>query len=408
MESSQASAAQPFVRDKLTWLTYLLAGHSCYVVSAMGPLMPFIRSELNMSYTTASFHFSAWACGGLIAGLIGDHISNFLGRPKTIWIFGALISVGVLILCTAHSPFITVPAALLAGTSGSIMGQTITAVNSDRFGEDRAIAISEINITASVCAAIAPAVGAFCVKNGLGWRATFALPVVTFITLALLFRSALPPTAKATQFDRPAPSHAPLIPAYWAYWLVILFLVSSEWSMTFWSADFLEKAGGVARADASLGVTCFLSAMLLGRLIGAYLARSIDIHKILPVASAIAIFGFLTFWLGPTAVLKFIGLFFTGLGIANFYPMVLSAAIGTCKDSAKATARMSISAALAVIFAPLILGMVADKMGIFNAYGMVAAFLVFGAVMILLANWLLRKSPEDTSAPGTLHPQPSD
>jgi len=379
---------QPFVRDRLTWLAYLMVGNYAYTMAALGPLMPFLRNELQLSYTIAAYHFSAWALGSLMAGAFGDRLITKLGRRRTITAFGAAYMAGVAIIIISHFAPLTIFGALVCGLNASILGQTIMALLADRFSEQRALAITELNISASICAALAPASVSLCVKFGMGWRIALVFPIVAFVALLVVGRHQLdgvPPPARKTA----ANARLPL--AYWAYWIVIQLMVACEWSLIFWSAEFLERVCKFVRADAAQFVSIFLLAMLLGRIIGSRLVRHFKTSVMLPIASVIAIGGFALYWLGQSPPVNLLGLFIAGLGISNFYPLTVSAALGVAADqSAAAAARFSLASGSAVLCAPLILGMVADRYGIFAAYGIVAVLLLLAAGMILLANWSAR------------------
>ena len=51
-----------------------------YLLSGLGLLMPSLREELGLSYTIASLHFSAFAGGMILAGLIGNLVVRRYGR----------------------------------------------------------------------------------------------------------------------------------------------------------------------------------------------------------------------------------------------------------------------------------------------------------------------------------------
>ena len=70
----------PFHRDELTWLAFGMLGFYNYLLSGLGPLMPSLREELGLSYTIASLHFSAFAVGMILAGLVGDRVVRRYGR----------------------------------------------------------------------------------------------------------------------------------------------------------------------------------------------------------------------------------------------------------------------------------------------------------------------------------------
>lgn len=345
--------------------------------------MPFLRSELGLSYTVGAYHFSAWASGGLMAGIFGDRIIRRLGRQRALWTFATGVSCGISFLIFAHHPVLTICGALLAGLSSSTMGQTITTIASDRFGHQRTVAIAEFNVIGSVIASIAPLVLGYLVKTGIGWRAALVLPMVAYAFIFMSFkRQAVPPFQTQTHTHR----GWTLPPLYWAYWIVVFLSVAAEWSIVFWCAEFMERHGGLAKADASQAVATFQCAMFLGRLAGCRLAHRVDIRFLLPISCIIAVAGFMVFWLVKPTLICLAGLFVAGLGVANLYPLTFSAALGTApQNSATATARMSISTGSAILSAPLILGFIADRTSLFQAYGVVAFLLVMAGVTAVLA-----------------------
>ncbi|HEY9730427.1 MAG TPA: MFS transporter [Drouetiella sp.] len=380
---------QKFVRDGFTWLGYLLVASCTYTISCFGPFMPFLRSELHLTYTVGALHFSAWAVGVLLAGLTGDTVMQRLGRQNTIWAGMAGICTGILLIVLTRNPVFTIFGALLGGLSGSTMGQTINTIMSDRFGSERALAITEANIIASISCFLAPLAVSTAMRYGINWRIAMVIPLISFASLFLIFRRKQVPGAEPAARKR-AGAALPL--AYWAYWIVILLNVGCEWSLIFWSAEFLEKVVKLSRIDASACVSVFLAAMLLGRIVGSRLTRNFDIHTLLPIAAITSVVGFALYWLGNSAIISVTGLFITGLGIANFYPMTLSAAIAAASDrAASATSRMSLGTGSAILLAPLVLGFIADRSSIFAAYGLVAALLTTCTLMVFVANRLAHR-----------------
>ncbi|MGZ3461384.1 MAG: hypothetical protein ACXU86_23075, partial [Archangium sp.] len=60
---------QTFHRDRLTWLAYALLAFYGYFLNILGPITPFLKEELGLSYTVSSLHFTAFAVGILLIGL---------------------------------------------------------------------------------------------------------------------------------------------------------------------------------------------------------------------------------------------------------------------------------------------------------------------------------------------------
>ena len=179
------NSAVAFTRTPTTWLAYLLTGYFLYLQSALGPLMPFLRAELGMSYTTASLHFSAFALGVLPAGLFGERLSGAFGRRRMIWGGGSLMAAGAGLIVFGLHPAVTLVGTLVMGMFGGLLLMNLQATLSDGHGGRRSVALSESNVVASLCAVVAPlAIGAFERAGILGWRGALLTAVVA---LALVF-----------------------------------------------------------------------------------------------------------------------------------------------------------------------------------------------------------------------------
>ncbi len=366
----------PFKRDRFTWLTYLMLGFLCFMMSVLGPLMPFLRAELKMDYTLVSLHFSAYNVGGLIASTMAVRLIRRLSRTITYWGGGlGLGGFALALIIPGNPPALTLLFVLLMGISGGILLITIQAVLSDHHGEQRGIALTEANISASLFAIAAPlTIGGF-EQGGFGWR--YAIILMVGISLVIFMLGNSTPIPNEAPLASQAENGGKLPRTFWIYWLVIVFGVSVEVNLTYWSSDFLEKAGGFARSDASLALSVYFFAMLLGRIVGSRCVRLFPPNKLLLVAVIIAGLGFPILWLVPIAPLKLFGLFLAGLGIGNFYPITLVAATNTVPgQSNKSSARISMGAGVAALISPFVLGWVADLLSIHSAFSLIMVFLL--------------------------------
>ncbi len=166
--------------------------------------------------------------------------------------------------------------------------------------------------------------------------------------------------------------------------------VSVEFCMVFWSADYLEQGLGMAKADAAQAVSLFLIGMIIGRLAGSRLVQRFSIYKCVTGAILLAGIGFLIYWQGNSTLLGMGGLFLTGLGVASLYPLILSLAIGSAGDkTVQASARATLASGTAILILPLVLGRLADAVGIRLAYGVVALLLISVFLIILFATRLV-------------------
>lgn len=375
-------------RDKFTWLAYLMLGYYTYFLNGLGPVMPFLRAELQMSYTLSSFHFSAFAIGMLLAGLGGDRIARKFGRRRTFWNGTLGMAVGTILLLMGSHPVVTIAGSLLMGTIGSLLLVMIPAVLSDRYGPQRAIAISEANVMASLCGGLAPVAIGFFVSINLGWRGALAVVLLAALLLRVFFQHVPFPESPAS-LPHQLHSRSKLPRIYWIYWNILVLAVSVEFCIIFWSATFLEMERGLPKANAAFVMSLFLGAMVLGRLIGSRISHYAQSEKIVLGSVGISFVGFLIHWWATPTLLTMSGLFLAGLGVANLYPQILALAVGAAPNQTDtASARASLASGSAILLLPLLLGGLADQIGLWYAYGLVMILLLFVGIGI----WCIYRS----------------
>jgi fucose permease len=388
----------PFVRDRFTWLAYLMLAYFAYLQAELGPLVPFLRDELNLSYTISGLYLSAFSAGMVLAGTIGDRLVQRWGRRRVFWGGGAGMAVGAVLLILGHHAALTIAGSFIMGLPGTFLLILIQATLSDRHGEQRAIALTESNVIAVMGAGIAPLLVGGSQRAGIGWRGVPLAAVLGWGIMALVFRrEPIPESIKETETGRS--KHSPLPAIFWTYWLVAFLSVSVEWCVIFWGADFLENSAGLSRVNASTLMSVFFLAMVIGRFTGSRLTHSRPVTTLLPAAVGLAMMGFFSFWLAPLAVINVAGLFMAGLGIANLFPLTLSAASGVVRthQSDRASGRITLAAGTAILVTPQALGTLADQVGIKNAYGVAAVFLVLALGAILAAGRKTRQLEAELS-----------
>jgi fucose permease len=367
---------QTFQRDRLTWLAYLSLAFYGYFLNVLGPITPFLKDELQLTYTVSSFHFTAFAIGILLIGAGGHLLIQRIGKQRSLWLglFGMSLSAGVLLM--GKSPIVTISASFLMGLIGSLILAIVPAALSDQHREMKAVALSEANVIASLLATSAPLlVGWFAHSIG-NWRwalgSMACIPILMFLGLG---KNSSPTTASTTQ-ERTQANQA-LPPLFWIYWAGIVLGVSVEFCMIFWSADYMEHVLGLRKADVAQAVSLFLAAMIVGRILGSRLVQRFSTRAVVTVSIILAGVGFLLFWRTENTLIGLSGLFLTGLGVANLYPLILSLAISAANgNTVQAGARATLASGTAILALPLILGSFADAVGIRLAYGVVLLLLI--------------------------------
>lgn len=366
----------PFIRDRVTFAVYAVTGAFAMLLGFIGPLMPHLRDALGLSYAQAALHTSAFAVGMIVCGLFGERIVRVVGRDGTVWVGFAGMAVGLTCLAAAPSAAVSIASCGLMGVFGTMMVIIVPAVLSEVHGENRGFALAEQNATAYVGALLAPVlVWVFVVAGDWRWAGLVGWLVLAAFAAAFSKVRYPPPTFVA------AGGPARLPRGYWAFWTLLCVNVACEFSVLIWSSSYLETAIGLSRETAVLSTAVFSVAMIAGRLVGMALLRKIRVGWLILPSLTLGFVGFMMFWQAPGPVIGFLGLFVTGLGLANLYPAGIALAMAAAGPATgAAAARAPLGSGIAIILAPLVLGALADRFGMATAYGVVPILFAIGVL----------------------------
>ncbi len=368
---------QSFARTRVTWLAYAMLAIYGYFLNIIGPITPFLKDELSLSYTISSLHFSAFAAGMIAVGLFGHRLIHRLGRWNSLWLAAFGMSLFALLLIGGRHPALTIGAAFLMGLVGSLILAIVPSVLSDQYGERRAVALAEANVISSTISALAPVLVGWFAGSVFGWRAAMVIAAIAVVAIRFGFgKVAFPPDRPRSAAD---PKDRPLPRLYWIYWVALVVAVSVEFCMISWSADYLETGLGMPKASAAQAVSLFLGSMILGRWASSRLVLRYSSHQVVTGSLIVASVGFLIYWSATAPLGGMIGLFVTGLGVAALYPLILALAIGASDGSTvRASAVSSLASGTAILALPLILGRLADAAGIHAAFAIIIVLLILG------------------------------
>jgi MFS family permease len=382
------SLSPTFNRDSFTWLAYVMSAYFSYLQAALGPLMPFLKADLGMSYTIGGLHFSAFALGMILAGFMSTQIAKTWGRSVSLWTGAGGMMVGALCLTLSRQTPLTIASVLLMGLFGSILSITIQASLSSRYGVQRTVALTEANIAASISASLVPLCVGGLYQIGLNWRSALFLAGIALLGMVIVYRRApIPERDIVSREESKADQKLPSV--FWVYWIILLLGVSVEYCLFFWGANFLETVLGFAKSNAASTMSLFVAAGFVGRVGCSRLSRTVSSKTLLLGTITLTFFGFPLFWLVSFAPLSLLGLILVGLGVANFYPLILSLALGTAESQTdRATARLSIGTGVAIFTFPFLLGWLADRFDLQKAYGLVILMLAVITILALLATRL--------------------
>jgi MFS family permease len=383
-----------FRRDRLTWIAYLVLAWFAYLQAAPGLVVGHLRDELDLSYSTGGLHVAAFAAGSLAAGLIGARLEDRFGRRAVFWSAAALMGAGAAGLTAGHVAGLTVGSVLVMGFGGGLLLVTIQAALADHHGEQRAVALAEANVAASVAYVVLIGVLSLSAALGTGWR------------LALLVSLAVPALAWATNrrlaIDaRPPPSVAlgRLPGVFWIAAAMLFCTTAAEWCITAWGASFVEAAADVSKDAAVALMAGYFGGVLVGRTLGSRLARHLDPARLLAIALVVTGFGFAVLWPATGSAQALVGLALLGLGLGNLFPMGSSVTVALAPErAALASGRAVVTTSVAVILAPLNVGTLADASSLKAALAVVPVALALAAAALTLVHRAQHRAVEPSAS----------
>lgn len=353
-----------FRRDRLTWLAYALLAWFAYLQAAPGLVVPYLRDELDIGYTTGGLHVAAFAAGSILAGATATRLEAAIGRRTLLWAAALGLAVGMTGLVVGPVVGVTVGSLLVAGWGGGLVLVTVQAILADHHHEQSAVALTEANVAASVAYIALVGAIALAVALGAGWRAavlvSFAFPLVMYFQ------------TRETPIAAPAPpshaEHGALPRSFYVATGILFCAVGAEWCVTAWGASFAEEAADVSADTAVALMFGYFSGVLVGRFTGSRLARRHAARRLLALALAVTAVGFAILWPAASAAQTFAGLFVIGVGLGNLFPFALAVTLALVPGRGQlASSRAVLSGSSAVLLAPLTIGALADATSITSA-----------------------------------------
>jgi MFS family permease len=367
-EKPKPTGTDSFVRDAPTVLSYAALGCWTFWLYAFGPAVTLLRAEFGFSYTLLAVYEVVLSVGAALAGAGFAWVARRLARGVLLWCSALATVIGAGLFTLGGGVPGTLLGAGVFGLAGTMLLTVVQAILSDRHGSRRDRALTEANIGAGASAVFAPLVLGALAGSVVGWRATFAVPAVVLAVLYLRYRRQ--PLSAAAQHH--AGQRAGRLPM--ACWLfAVLAAVSSavEFCLVYFGPQMLLDTG-LSVAAASTALSSNYLGILLGRMLGARLTRRPGRSVALLYASlAVTGAGVVLFWLTDRPVLAILGLFLSGIGIANLYPLSLALtldAAGGHEDRANARSQLILGVVAAA--APFLLGSLADQHGLAPAFAL--------------------------------------
>ena len=332
-----------------------------------------------------------------------DKVAQFLPSMALIWFFLFSVPAGLLIerfgkknlanigmLLTGLSmivPFVHYSFATMLGAFVVLgIGNTIVQVAAnpllhDVVAKDKYSSYMSLSqFVKASSSLLGPVIAAFMAVRFGNWKLVFAVYAgVSFLTTMWLF---LTPISEAKLEQKPATFRScfSLLGNRAILLLVIgiFMIVGAEVGMNSNIANYLQNRFHLTLDNASLGITLFFTAEMIGRFIGAILLRFIKTQNFFILSAILATGGIVLLLFAPNIWIARTAIFGVGLGAANIFPMIFSLAIEKLPNRVNEISGLMIMAVAGGAFIPPLMGFVS------STFGVVKSFIVLLIVILYL------------------------
>ncbi len=445
---SEDGAAPRLQRDRLTLTLYGSFVTWGWLLYSFNPSVPLLAHERGLSSAQAGLHGTSMALGGLAAAVLAPRAVLWWGRRTAVVAAGATVAVGVVGLVLGPSLVWTLLAMLVVSTGGNVLIASSQVGLALRHGRVATAAITEANGVGSGVGLFGPlAVGA-AVGAGWGWRPAVLVTAVIAVAGALVVlrlpaspalsthgsrsraaaggvpgapvaaeRAPVPAVVGAGEVldeetellvhdDPPVlPSAAVLPPAalphvrYRPAAAAVLFIVSLvaaiaiENATTYWATALLIDRTGARAGIATAATAGLVAGMTAIRFVVGPLSLRVRPALLLTGAFLVAIAGWAVLWSTTSTAVAMAGLVLAGFGYGAQYPLSIALMLGSSPghgDRVQGYATLAGGAAVGI--APLLLGALADGVGMHTAFVVVPVLAAFGAGAAVLGGRALRRA----------------
>ncbi len=351
-----------------------------YLLYALGFITPYVRAEFGVSDAVAALPNSLSAVGVAVAGFVVGGVAVRFGArgAARFWIL-VMAATGVALATRVSLPVVLGAAFAFGLTSGGVLVHVNSSLGGGGGGRAETHLV-RANLWAVVGAVLAPLAIASTQALGLGWAIGLLVPVPVLVAISLVLPSSPARDVAPTRVV----GRGCLEPSGWSGSSSSSGSASSSPSSR-GARRFVALRTGSSVDDATRLGSLFVAGMLTGRLVlSSGFGAGRRSRAILASSLGLAACGALVVWLATAREVAGAGLFLGGLGVSSIYPIGVGLALALTPDTPiLASTRLTLASGLAIFGAPLVLGVVAQLIGIGSGWLLVPA--LAGTALVALS-----------------------
>ena len=345
-------------------MAYMVMGF----VDIVGVATGYIKQDFELSdvwaQTIPSLAFVWFFLMSIPSGILQDRF----GKKRMLNMGIALTAVGMLIPFAFYSLFTVAISIILLGVGNTIIQVSSNPLLRDVISSEKRFAsmMSLSQFIKAIVSLLGPILATFAAASFGSWRLVFLVYGVTSIVAYLWLAATTIEESRSTEVRATFASCLGLLknPFVLGMTMAIFLIVGADVGMNSNIAAILSSRYGIGLEEASLAISIYFTALMIGRFSGALLLSRIPLRKFLLASSVLAIAAVVFFMVAPTVNLARAAIFLVGLGSANLFPLIFTAAINRMPDRSNEISALMVMAISGGALIPPIMGAVSGAFGV--------------------------------------------
>ena len=159
--------------------------------------------------------------------------------------------------------------------------------------------------------------------------------------------------------------------------LGIFFVVGADVGMNTNITTYLHSLFNLSVEDASLGISLYFTALMIGRFLGAILLNYVESSRFLILSTLFAMLGIALMMFTSDLLIARVAIFIIGLSSANLFPLIFSIALEKMPDRANEISGLMVMAISGGAFIPPVIGVLSTNFGIRTSLVVLIACMVY-------------------------------
>ncbi len=328
------------------------------------PRIPEIQERLALDAKGLALVLLGLPTGILITLLFGGKLVRHLGAGATIF-YGFIVFLGVVSLPVwANSPAMLFGALAIVGSALSVIELGLNVMADQIEKTSVKLIMNSCHGFWSLGIMLGSLIGSGLAQFGISPEGSVTLVASLVLVPALLISHALPrfeysSAAAVKSVERNWPSLTLLGISFFAFGIAL-----TEGAIADWSAVYLRDVFEAKGASIGLGYAAFAAMVASGRFAGDHFKQRFGARRTAEICSAISLLGIAVVCAAPNLILAYLGFALVGIGVSVGFPLGVSAAAQLSdRPPASSVATLTFIALLGFLVGPVLIGFVAQALG---------------------------------------------